>query len=1128
MAGCTRHISIQKGQTFPQLQRCTKCCNNFHCPFCMVSVFKPSRQDKLKLHLKIHSKKAVVHGDFNCHRCGLGCRPSLHFHCVYCSTTIIRKNDFKNHLLVCKHKLHSESAKKKVSSSSTAVTAPSIINTQSIINTTGTVPAFMYTLSTTSTDVTALGIKDGPSTTSTDVTALGIKDGPSTTSTDFTALGIKDGPSTTSTDVTALGIKDGPSTTSTDVTALGIKNGPSTTSTDVTALGIKDGPSTTSTDVTALGIKDGPSTTSTDVTALGIKDGPSTTTIDVTALGIKDGSSPATSTGKIRVRPVIKKICPMCNILINKTNLQKHIERKHSDQSELDIGDTFQLTSECIDETNGIFTVLKLVKGHSVPLHVQYKTMGENQRILCESNECQVNIDIAQRSGITSYQCVHISAASFCKSSAEPVSLQEEVLTAIVREKLFSEKKKKECLVLQQLANSSLVPLSVHTSIGVSTSKMFISVFEPSVSSYSRLGRVMVVYNTQLNTWHCPCTKVRRSCLHKYVAKWHLFQTHRELLSTDGSQHNTPHSEEEGVTDDIHLYPPKGLGLEYMVNYILQIKKIPAVLPEDMRIPSARKDYPRNLCPIETLCQGCPGEVPLGDPMLITQNAKILTNWCIFEDVATYCKQCPLCGMFYRYQEWKDGLHNFNDHIILDIPLCLTFRNLLQVHTSVSRAVEYLQLMTGVEFPPPDTMLHAYLQFEALIDHEYKYSCPSCGDHPPVVILGVHKPSNFHLSENDIKEPPENFKGEVNLEKFWEALSKEMICRGLVENVGQNPFAVPPNYHFWAPWIGKNTRQSDTVLNTEFEKVRASKSASEVLEMTVTEDSLSEELFKQKDDVVRGLCNECGVDSTGSRSDILLRLAGEMKSRQTCEKIYSKIWRCSGGWGVIMCPCGIVYSLKCNLRAASPRDFADLLLSWQHMPNVMIYDFAQSLATHTNRRAPKKLPISPFGGLLVEPTQAHIELAKCGQLRVSLPWLDEKMEMTDPHGHPVTGSSDHYVLHESNSEDGTDALRKLTLVPQLAGKVTREVAERLFAKMKKNNYFMSLSSAHLFLMRNIVHHYNENKANNASAGLRKSSGSNLLTDAYGQAVLENPGGSRSADDVIKDSILSSLMDLSSA
>lgn len=455
--------------------------------------------------------------DFTIHRCGLGCRASLHFHCMFCSTTILRRGDFKNHLEVCKHKPDSESATKMLSSTSTAVTAPTIITAPSITNTTGTVPAIIHTSSTTSTDVTALGITDGPS---------------------------------------------------------------------------------------------------------------------------------PTGTGKIRVRPVIKKRCPMCDVLINKTNLQKHIERKHSDQSELDISDTFQLTSQCIDESNGIFTVLKVVKGHSVPLHVQYKLTGENHRVLCESNECQVNIDIAQRSGITSYQCVHISAASFCKSLTEPVSLKEEVLTEMVRGKWFSEKKKKECLALQQLANSSCVPLSVHTSIGISTTKTFISVFEPNVSSYSPLGRVMVVYYTKLNSWHCPCTKVRRSCLHKYVAKWHLFQTHRELLSTDGSPHNTPHSEEEGVTDDTHVYPPKNLGLEYMVNYILQNKKMPAVLPEDMRIPSPCKDYPRNLCPNETLCQGCPGEIPLSDPILITQNAKILTNWCIIQgriyytlvhDSATLC-----------------------------------------------------------------------------------------------------------------------------------------------------------------------------------------------------------------------------------------------------------------------------------------------------------------------------------------------------------------------------------------------------------------------------------------------------------------------------------------------------------
>ncbi|XP_043076521.1 uncharacterized protein LOC122325547 [Puntigrus tetrazona] len=222
-----------------------------------------------------------------------------------------------------------------------------------------------------------------------------------------------------------------------------------------------------------------------------------------------------------------------------------------------------------------------------------------------------------------------------------------------------------------------------------------------------------------------------------------------------------------------------------------------------------------------------------------------------------------------------------------------------------------------------------------------------------------------------------------------------------------------------------------------------------------------------------------------------------------------------------MCPCGIVYSLKCSLRAESPQDFADLLLSWHHMPNIVIYDFAQALAKHTNLRASEKLPFSPFEGCLVEPTQANKELARRGQLEVPLPWLDENSRQADPHGHPVTGSADHYVLCGRSHEgiaDG-DVLRKLSLVPQLADRVSSQISERLFAQMKKkNDYFlnMSLPSTHLYQMRNIIHHYNENRADKLSTGSTGSSGSNLLTEA----VLESL--TRSRDDVMEDTILTSL------
>ncbi|XP_029943211.1 uncharacterized protein LOC115385366 [Salarias fasciatus] len=83
-------------------------------------------------------------------------------------------------------------------------------------------------------------------------------------------------------------------------------------------------------------------------------------------------------------------------------------------------------------------------------------------------------------------------------------------------------------------------------------------------------------------------------------------------------------------------------------------------------------------------------------------------------------------------------------------------------------------------------------------------------------------------------------------------------------------------------------------------------------------------------------------------------------------------------------------------------------------------------------------------------------------------------------GHPLTGSSYHYVLydrfHEADTKDPQEVLRRINLVPELQGSLNSQVAEQLFASMKKNNYFLNnmAPSTHIFLMRNIVHHRNSN------------------------------------------------------
>ncbi|KAI3352664.1 hypothetical protein L3Q82_020137 [Scortum barcoo] len=125
--------------------------------------------------------------------------------------------------------------------------------------------------------------------------------------------------------------------------------------------------------------------------------------------------------------------------------------------------------------------------------------------------------------------CRHIRSATYTTSSAKAELLSPHVLDEMVAAKWFGRGEKEDCLKRQELAHNSNAPLSVHT-IGKPDSKKFISVYEPAVSNSSGIERVMVVYDTKTNTWTCPCADPARSCVHKDVGKWHLFQTQRILF----------------------------------------------------------------------------------------------------------------------------------------------------------------------------------------------------------------------------------------------------------------------------------------------------------------------------------------------------------------------------------------------------------------------------------------------------------------------------------------------------------------------------------------------------------------------------------------------------------------------
>ena len=209
---------------------------------------------------------------------------------------------------------------------------------------------------------------------------------------------------------------------------------------------------------------------------------------------------------------------------------------------------------------------------------------------------------------------------------------------------------------------------------------------------------------------------------------------------------------------------------------------------------------------------------------------------------------------------------------------------------------------------------------------------------------------------------------------------------------------------------------------------------------------------------------------------------------------------------MITCPCGVVCSVKYVIRAESPRDYVDLLLSWKHFPNITIYDYPRGLVANASQRSPDIF--HPFQGRLLEPTPENIKRASEKKISVNMPWLRQSKEPVDQNAHPITGSSQHFclsdVFHQGNSKDERDVLRRVELVPEMAGRINSQCAEQLFSGMKKNNYFLNVTtpSTHIFLQRNILHHYNVARNNSLTRLNRKIVPADVLLelDGFGRIV----------------------------
>ena len=171
-----------------------------------------------------------------------------------------------------------------------------------------------------------------------------------------------------------------------------------------------------------------------------------------------------------------------------------------------------------------------------------------------------------------------------------------------------------------------------------------------------------------------------------------------------------------------------------MCEYLMQQKKIP------LNYTCDAKNVPSDFVPTETSCNFC--NVSLNTAVRISKVGCLLTMDAMVTGVQIYYKLCPNCQICYRYQEYSDGVYNFNDTFLISIEVCNFLRGCLLQHIPIGSMVKVLESKIGVCLNA-QTILNAYLHFDALTEHSYEYSCILCGYHPKVLIMDLNKKIAF-------------------------------------------------------------------------------------------------------------------------------------------------------------------------------------------------------------------------------------------------------------------------------------------------------------------------------------------------------------------------------------------------
>ena len=125
---------------------------------------------------------------------------------------------------------------------------------------------------------------------------------------------------------------------------------------------------------------------------------------------------------------------------------------------------------------------------------------------------------------------------------------------------------------------------------------------------------------------------------------------------------------------------------------------------------------------------------------------------------------------------------------------------------------------------------------------------------------------------------------------------------------------VETNLLSWSPFIGRSTRRSSLLFNTEHRKVDRSSGELENDCRDITEQRLLELLHNSTLKEVQSFAKSLSFKPKGTKLDIIVLVKNAVaKDEVKFKKAFTKMWGCSGGWVSGTCPHGVIYVPKARV-----------------------------------------------------------------------------------------------------------------------------------------------------------------------------------------------------------------------